>query len=78
MMDARTQAEAGKRLEAALEAAGIVIYRGSFRAGNLRQWETVDGASILGRLQAMSGWKIDVVEGVVGDGPDPAQLELVP
>ena len=75
MMDARQQAEAGRRLEAALDAAGLVIYRASFAGGNLLRYETVDGVSILGRLQAMSGWKIDVVDGVV---PDPAQLELVP
>lgn len=75
-MNAAQQAEAGLRLERALEAAGIIVSRGVFAAGSLKAWVTVDGASILGRLQAMTGWKVDVVDGTVT--PDLAKLALVP
>lgn len=75
MMTARQQADAGARLEAALHSAGIVISRGETQGGNLARWQRVDGATILGRLQAATGWRVDIVECTVSD---PAQLELVP
>ena len=77
-MNATEQAEAARRLEQALEAAGIVVSRGAFAAGNLKGWVTVDGASILGRLQAMTGWRVDVVDGVVTEVPHANQLTLLP
>ena len=75
MMDAAQQADAGARLDRALHNAGIVISRGVADGGNIARWQQVDGATILGRLQAATGWRVDVVDGVVRD---PAQLELVP
>jgi len=77
-MNATEQAEAARRLEQALEAAGIVVSRGAFAAGNLQGWRVVDGEAILGRLQAMTGWRVDLVGGVVREAPDPTQLSLVP
>lgn len=62
MIDARTQAEAGMRLEAALRAAGIAIERGVLSGGNLRSWEPVSGVHIIGRLQAATGWRIRTID----------------
>ena len=75
MMSARQQSDAGARLDRALHSAGLVISRGESQGGNLARWQQVDGATILGRLQAATGWRVDIVEGVVRD---PSQLELVP
>jgi len=77
-MNATQQAEAGRRLEQALESAGIVVSRDVFAAGNLKAWVTVDGASIIGRLQAATGWRVDVVDGAVGEVANPNQLKLLP
>ena len=77
-MNAAEQAEAARRLEQALEAAGIVVSRGAFAAGNLQGWRVVDGEAILGRLQAMTGWRVDVVDGVVGEVAHANQLVLLP
>jgi len=77
-MNATQQAEAGLRMEIAMNAAGIVVSRGVYSGSNLQAWVTVDGASILGRLQAMTGWRVDVVDGAVGEVANPNQLKLLP
>lgn len=57
-MDRRQQLEAGHRLDTALRKAGLVIERGEFERGNLRKWTPVDGASVVGRLMAVTGWRV--------------------
>lgn len=62
MMDARTQAVAAGRLDEAMDRAGVVVERAVFTGGNLQQWVAVPAAAILGRLMALGGWRIRIVE----------------
>jgi len=75
MMDRDKQEKLGHKFGVALQSAGIVVSRAVAHGGNIQRWEEVDGASILGRLQAMTGWRVDEVRGTV---PDPRQLEILP
>lgn len=66
-MDAKTHSEVGKRLDAALDQAGILVQRAKSSDGaNLAAWEPVPSGALLGRLMQMTGWKFSLVEPAEG------------
>jgi hypothetical protein len=59
-VNAAEQAALAIRLDQALAAAGLRIVRQDVQRGNVRAWEPVPGAALLGRL-ATFGWRVEEV-----------------